>query len=108
MGKFIHSERIYNDRYWWFLIGFGSRYAGGCTSGHPFQVCLIYNGHHLLRLVVSSGGLIMANLFYLLFTLKNYSICKLKIKIQISKLVHWTPYVNESELEHKWHHNINT
>jgi uncharacterized membrane protein YedE/YeeE len=37
-----------------FLIGFGSRYAGGCTSGHPFQVCLIYNGHHLLRLVVSS------------------------------------------------------
>jgi uncharacterized membrane protein YedE/YeeE len=37
-----------------FLIGFGSRYAGGCTSGHSISGMANYNGPHLLRLVVSS------------------------------------------------------
>jgi hypothetical protein len=106
MGKFIHSERIYNDRYGGFLIGFGSRYAGGCTSGHPFQVCLIYNGHHFCDLLflrrIDYGKFYFT--FYS-FTLKNYSICKDQNTDFETRSLD-TVCVNESELEHKWHHNI--
>ena len=30
-----------------FLVGFGTRYAGGCTSGHGFLGYQLFNGHHL-------------------------------------------------------------
>jgi hypothetical protein len=32
MGKFVYTQGFHDGR-WWFSFGFGSRYAGGCTSG---------------------------------------------------------------------------
>jgi uncharacterized membrane protein YedE/YeeE len=70
-----------------FLIGFGSRYAGGCTSGHSISGMANLQWPSLVATCCFFiGGLIMAN-FILPFILNLLFICKIKIKIQISKLV---------------------
>lgn len=47
-----------------FLVGFGSRYAGGCTSGHAIMGLSNLQWPSLLATICfMAGGFIMANLF---------------------------------------------
>jgi hypothetical protein len=46
LGKIYSQSKDFNDGCGGFMIGFGSRYAGGCTSGHAFRVCQICKYHH--------------------------------------------------------------
>jgi hypothetical protein len=73
----------------------------------PFQVCLIYNGH-CCDLLFLLGGLIMANFILPLFF--HFKIIHMQIKDQNTDFEtrSLTLCVNESALEHKWYHNINT
>lgn len=54
-----------------FLIGFGVRYANGCTSGHAIMGLSIFSPSSLIAVVgFFAGGLLMTHiLFPLLFTL---------------------------------------
>ena len=46
-----------------FLIGFGTRYAGGCTSGHAIMGLSDLQMPSLIATIsFMAGGLIMANL----------------------------------------------
>ena len=48
-----------------FLVGFGVRYAGGCTSGHGFMGLSMASKSSLLAIVgFFAGGLIMTNLIF--------------------------------------------
>ncbi|HNA97800.1 MAG TPA: YeeE/YedE thiosulfate transporter family protein, partial [Chitinophagaceae bacterium] len=46
-----------------FLIGFGTRYAGGCTSGHSIMgISLLQVPSVIATICFMAGGIIMANL----------------------------------------------
>ncbi|MBK5278739.1 MAG: YeeE/YedE family protein [Bacteroidia bacterium] len=48
-----------------FLVGFGVRYAGGCTSGHGFMGLSMASKSSLLAICAFfAGGLIMTNLIF--------------------------------------------
>jgi uncharacterized membrane protein YedE/YeeE len=48
-----------------FLVGFGVRYAGGCTSGHGFMGLSMASKSSFLAIVAFfAGGLIMTNLIF--------------------------------------------
>jgi uncharacterized membrane protein YedE/YeeE len=45
-----------------FLIGFGTRYAGGCTSGHSIMgISLLQVPSIIATICFMAGGIIMAN-----------------------------------------------
>ncbi|WP_261387618.1 YeeE/YedE family protein [Chitinophaga pinensis] len=51
-----------------FLVGFGSRYAGGCTSGHAITGLSELQWPSLIAVTgFFAGGLIMTHLFFPLF-----------------------------------------
>jgi uncharacterized membrane protein YedE/YeeE len=91
-----------------FLVGFGTRYAGGCTSGHSIMGLSTLQWPSLVATCCFMlGGFIMAN-FILPFILSLDLIIMQTITdntdFEVRSLD--TIGINESRLEHKWYHNI--